>query len=30
MRQPNQKKMSWIDLKMIKKKITDLNIKIEK
>tara|TARA_B110001450_G_C17386874_1_gene386042 strand:- start:284 stop:667 length:384 start_codon:yes stop_codon:yes gene_type:complete len=30
MRQPEQKKMAWIDLKMIKKKITDLKIKIEK
>ena len=30
MRQPDQKAMSWIDLKMIKKKILDLNIKIEK
>ena len=30
MRQPDQKKMSWIDLKMIKKKMFDLNIKIEK
>ena len=30
MRQPNQKKMSWIDLKMIRKKIIDLGIKIEK
>jgi len=30
MRQPNQKKMSWIDLKMIKKKIFDLNIAIER
>ena len=29
-RQPDQKKMAWIDLKMIKKKISDLNIKIEK
>ena len=26
MRQPDQKKMSWIDLKMIKKKMFDLNI----
>jgi uracil-DNA glycosylase family 4 len=30
MRQPDQKAMSWIDLKMIKKKILDLKIKIEK
>jgi uracil-DNA glycosylase family 4 len=30
MRQPNQKVMSWIDLKMIRKKILDLKIKIEK
>ena len=30
MRQPEQKKMAWIDLKMIKKKISDLKIKIEK
>ena len=30
MRQPNQKKMSWIDLKMIRKKILDLKINIEK
>ena len=30
MRQPKQKKMSWIDLKMIKKKIIDLKIKVEK
>jgi len=30
MRQPNQKAMSWIDLKMIRKKILDLKIKIEK
>ena len=29
MRQPKQKKMSWIDLKSIKKKILDLKIKIE-
>ena len=29
MRQPAQKAMSWIDLKMIRKKITELNIKIE-
>lgn len=28
MRQPGQKKMAWIDLKMIKQKISDLNIKI--
>ncbi len=30
MRQPDQKKLSWIDLKMIKKKILDLKIDIEK
>ena len=30
MRQPTQKKMTWIDLKMIRKKISDLKIKIEK
>ena len=30
MRQPDQKAMSWIDLKMIRKKISDLRIKIEK
>ncbi len=30
MRQPEQKKMAWIDLKMIRKKISDLKIKIEK
>ena len=30
MRQPDQKAMSWIDLKMIKKKMSDLKIKIEK
>ncbi len=30
MRQPDQKAMSWIDLKMIKKKVSDLKIKIEK
>ena len=29
MRQPEQKKMAWIDLKLIKKKISELNIKIE-
>ena len=29
MRQPEQKKMAWVDLKMIRKKISDLNIKIE-
>ena len=29
MRQPGQKKLAWIDLKMIKKKISDLKIKIE-
>jgi uracil-DNA glycosylase family 4 len=30
MRKPDQKKSSWIDLKMIKKKILDLKINIEK
>ena len=30
MRQPDQKAMSWVDLKMIRKKILDLKIKIEK
>jgi len=30
MRQPDQKKLSWIDLKMIKKKILELKISIEK
>jgi len=30
MRQPEQKKLSWTDLKMIKKKILDLKINIEK
>jgi len=30
MRQPDQKKLSWIDLKMIKKKILSLKINIEK
>jgi uracil-DNA glycosylase len=30
MRQPDQKAMSWVDLKMIRKKISDLKIKIEK
>jgi len=30
MRQPDQKKLSWLDLKMIKKKILDLKINIEK
>ena len=30
MRQPDQKKMSWIDLKMIRKKILDLKINVEK
>ena len=30
MRQPDQKKLSWIDLKVIKKKILDLKINIEK
>ena len=29
-RQPGQKAMSWIDLKMIRQKINELNIKIEK
>lgn len=29
-RQPDQKKLSWIDLKMIRKKIIDLKIQIEK
>jgi DNA polymerase len=29
-RQQEQKKMAWIDLKMIRKKIRDLKIKIEK
>ena len=29
-RKPDQKAMSWIDLKMIRKKILDLKIKIEK
>ena len=29
MRQPTQKKMTWIDLKMIRKKISDLKIKID-
>ena len=29
MRQPEQKKMAWIDLKMIRKKISELKIKIE-
>ena len=29
MRQPEQKKMAWIDLKMIKKKISELKIKID-
>ena len=29
MRQPDQKKYSWVDLKMIKKKLEDLNIKID-
>ena len=29
MRQPDQKKMSWIDLKMIREKIKELKIKIE-
>ena len=29
-RQPEQKRGAWVDLKMIKKKISDLNIKIEK
>jgi DNA polymerase len=30
MRQPDQKKMAWIDLKMIKKKISELKIRIDK
>ncbi len=30
MRQPDQKKFAWIDLKMIRQKIKDLKIKIEK
>jgi len=30
MRQPDQKKMSWIDLKMIRQKLKELKIKIEK
>tara|TARA_A100001037_G_C14887321_1_gene516736 strand:- start:18 stop:731 length:714 start_codon:yes stop_codon:yes gene_type:complete len=30
MRQQEQKKFAWIDLKMIRKKISELNIKIEK
>tara|TARA_B100000029_G_C17382405_1_gene890252 strand:+ start:268 stop:981 length:714 start_codon:yes stop_codon:yes gene_type:complete len=30
MRQPDQKKMAWIDLKMIRQKIKELKIKIEK
>jgi len=30
MRQPDQKKLSWIDLKMIRKKILDLKINIDK
>ena len=30
MRQPDQKKMAWIDLKMIREKIKELKIKIEK
>jgi len=30
MRQPGQKKLAWSDLKMIRKKISDLKIKIEK
>ena len=30
MRQPDQKKLSWLDLKMIRKKILDLKIKIER
>ena len=29
MRQPDQKKLSWIDLKMIKKKLKEINIKID-
>ncbi len=30
MRQPDQKKMAWIDLKMIRQKIKELKLKIEK
>jgi hypothetical protein len=30
MRQPDQKKLSWNDLKMIRKKIIDLGITLEK
>jgi len=30
MRQPEQKKISWMDLKMVRKKILDLKIKIER
>ena len=30
MRQPDQKKLSWIDLKMIRRKILDLKINIGK
>ena len=30
MRQPGQKKLAWIDLKMIRQKILDLKIKIDK
>tara|TARA_B110001450_G_C17604414_1_gene474418 strand:- start:595 stop:1305 length:711 start_codon:yes stop_codon:yes gene_type:complete len=30
MRQPGQKKMAWLDLKMIKKKISELQINLEK
>ena len=30
MRQPDQKKMAWIDLKMVRKKIFELKIKIDK
>ena len=30
MRQPEQKKYAWVDLKMIKKKLLEFNIKIEK
>ena len=30
MRQPDQKKLSWGDLKMVRKKILDLKIFIEK
>ena len=30
LRQPEQKKFSWIDLKMIKQKVKELKIKVEK